>query len=305
MQSTARKGLFNNRLRRIWKNSRRRLRIIPGRFQADPFNPPFSNVQIQPTNVRTRKGYAKNGSGAAVGNTCSPQKILAAVIAKRIAPIMPARRIQLANSLGTLVSRSAADHKAVPAANEGTLSARVAAVPESITPSPIANTRNPVATKSLPFLKNFKASREVATTRPTPSMPHEAARRFCSVTTVPTRPNTPPRARPSAATTFTGLFISRLSYNTLKPVSPRWNPSVTIFRRGGRGPIVRRRSATDADDCKRATALRKHERRLGSPVPGYTDRHEVHGRNYEWSIRADRALDDPTGVGFAIPHPPS
>src|SRR2546426_9292962 len=85
---------------------------------------------------------------------------------------------------------------------------------------------------------------------------------------------------------------------------PYRNPSVTIVRRGGRGPIVPRRSATDANDCKRATALRKHERRLGSPVPGYTDRHEVHGRNDQWSIRADRALDDSTGVGFAIPHPP-
>src|ERR1035438_8395185 len=80
--------------------------------------PLFNSVQIQPANVRTRKGYAKKGSGEAVGRTCSPQKILAAVIAKRIAPTVPARRIQLANSLGTLVSRSAADHKAVPAAND-------------------------------------------------------------------------------------------------------------------------------------------------------------------------------------------
>ena len=95
--------------------------------------------------------------------------------AKRIAPMMPTKRTQLANSLGTLVSRRAADHRAVPAANEGTLSARVAAVPESITPSPIANTRNPAATKSFPFLKNLKASRLAATTRPTPSIPHEAA----------------------------------------------------------------------------------------------------------------------------------
>jgi hypothetical protein len=85
----------------------------------------LSSVQIQPTNVRTRKGYAKKGRGELVGNTCAPQNILAAVMANRIEPIMLMRRTQIANSLGTLVSRRAADHKALPAANEGTVSARV------------------------------------------------------------------------------------------------------------------------------------------------------------------------------------
>jgi hypothetical protein len=38
---------------------------------------PFSRnkVQIQPMKVRTRKGYAKNGSGDVVGSNCAPQKV--------------------------------------------------------------------------------------------------------------------------------------------------------------------------------------------------------------------------------------
>src|SRR6266566_8255409 len=144
----------------------------------DFLKPPLSSVQIQPMNVRTRKGYPKKGNGEEVGNTCSPQNILAAVIAKRIEPIMPTRRTQPANSLGTLVSKRAADHRAVPAANEGTLPTRVVAFPESITPSPIANTRNPAATTSFPFLNNCTASRAVATTKPTPSIPHDATWRL-------------------------------------------------------------------------------------------------------------------------------
>src|SRR3954447_11062914 len=81
----------------------------------------FNSVQIQPANVRTRKGYAKKGRGREVGNTCSPQNILDAVIAKRIEPMMPARRTPMANCLGIHVSSRAADHNAVPAANAGTL----------------------------------------------------------------------------------------------------------------------------------------------------------------------------------------
>src|ERR1700751_6485930 len=82
--------------------------------------------------VSTRKGNAKKGSGDEVANTCSPQNILAAVIAKRIEPKMPTTRTQTANPLGTLVSRRAAHHKAVPAPNEGTLPSRFVAVPISI-----------------------------------------------------------------------------------------------------------------------------------------------------------------------------
>src|SRR5437867_8306045 len=87
-----------------------RTRVV---YKISSRQPVFSSVQIQPMNVRTRKGYAKNGSGEAVGKTCSPQKILAAVMAKRTAPMTPISRIQIANSLGILVSRRAADHKAV------------------------------------------------------------------------------------------------------------------------------------------------------------------------------------------------
>jgi len=105
------------------------------------------------------------------------------------------------------MSKRAVAHRAVTAANDGTLPITLPAVPESITPCPIANTRNPAATRSFPFLKNFKVSKVVAITRPTPSIPHEVARRFGCVTIVPARSNTAPRASPTAATTFNGLFI--------------------------------------------------------------------------------------------------
>jgi len=155
-----------------------------------------------------RKGYAKNGSGDEVGNNCSPQKILAAVIANRIELAMPTRRTGMENSPGILINKREVAHKAVPAANAGTLPTRPAAVPESITASPIANTRNPAATKSFPFLKNFKLSKVAAITRPRLSIPHEMFRRFGCATRVPAKPNTAPRARPTAATTFSGALIS-------------------------------------------------------------------------------------------------
>jgi len=131
----------------------------------------FNSVQIQLANVRTRSGYAKKGSGEAVGKTCSPQKILAAVIAKRIAPRVPASRIHMANSLGTLVRRSAADYNAVPAANAGTLASSVPAVPDSMTASPMANTRKPAETVSFPARKYFNVSSAVATISPTVKPP--------------------------------------------------------------------------------------------------------------------------------------
>jgi len=53
---------------------------------------------------------------------------------------------------GMLVSRRAADHNAVPAANEETLSVTLVAVPTSITLSPIENTRKPAAMTSFPAL---------------------------------------------------------------------------------------------------------------------------------------------------------
>ena len=102
--------------------------------------------------VMTRKGYAKNGSGDEVGNNCSPEKILVAVMANRIELAIPTRRTQKGNSRGILINKSAVAQKAVPAANAGTLPARPAAVPESMTASPMAKTRNPAATKSFPFL---------------------------------------------------------------------------------------------------------------------------------------------------------
>ncbi|MGE5444504.1 MAG: hypothetical protein ACM3SR_07875 [Ignavibacteriales bacterium] len=88
---------------------------------------------------------------------------------------MSIRRTATANSLGMLMSKRAVAHRAVPAAKEGTLPAKPAAVPESMTLSPIANTRNPAATKSLPFLRNFSVSKLVAITRPTLSIPHNVA----------------------------------------------------------------------------------------------------------------------------------
>src|SRR6266550_6408555 len=57
------------------------------------------------------------------------------------------------------MSRSAADHNAVPAPNEGTLPARVVAVPQSITPSPRCRCRISCIRNSFPLLKNFTASR--------------------------------------------------------------------------------------------------------------------------------------------------
>jgi hypothetical protein len=88
-----------------------------------------------------------------MGVKAAPQKICAAVAAKRMAATMPVERVHKANSLGTLVSSSAADHSAVPAANAGTLASRLDAVPESMTPSPMAKTRNPVAIASFPLRK--------------------------------------------------------------------------------------------------------------------------------------------------------
>src|SRR5437899_2442834 len=132
----------------------------------------FSNVQIQPMKVMTRKGYAKNGNGEEVGVNCSPQKILVAVRAKRSEATMPERRTPMANSLGILTSRRAVAHKAAPPAKAGTLPAEPAAVPESIMPSPIANTRNPAATKSFPFLQHSTVSRVAAITRPARSISH-------------------------------------------------------------------------------------------------------------------------------------
>jgi hypothetical protein len=89
-----------------------------------------NKAQIQPMKVRTRKGYAKNGSGDVVGSSSAPQKILVAVMTKRIEAAMPMRRTPTANSFGILISKRAVAHKAVPAANEGTLPAKLAAVPE-------------------------------------------------------------------------------------------------------------------------------------------------------------------------------
>jgi hypothetical protein len=45
-------------------------------------------------NVITRNGYAKNGSSDEIGNSSSPQKILAAVIPNKIELATPTRRTQ-------------------------------------------------------------------------------------------------------------------------------------------------------------------------------------------------------------------
>ena len=66
-----------------------------------------------------------------------PQKISAAVMAKRIEAAIPARRVQDAKVRGMLVSMRPADQRAVPAAKDGMLASRVLAVPVSMTDSPM------------------------------------------------------------------------------------------------------------------------------------------------------------------------
>ncbi len=68
--------------------------------------------------VMTRNGYPKNGSGDEVGSNGSPQKILALVTAKRIAVAIPIIRTPVENSLGILMSKSAAAQSAIPAAKK-------------------------------------------------------------------------------------------------------------------------------------------------------------------------------------------
>lgn len=150
-----------------------RNRVLAGSTSAiGDLNQTFalSKLQIQPTKVITRKGYPKNGSGFEIGNNCSPKKILIAVIAKRIDAATPDTRTQIANSRGMLMSKRAVAHRAVPAAKAGTLSAKFAAVPDRITPSPIANTRKPAETRSFPFRKNLMVSKAQAITRPEASI---------------------------------------------------------------------------------------------------------------------------------------
>ena len=119
----------------------------------------FNTFQIQPANVSARNGYAKKGNGEEVGNTCSPQKILADVTANRVAPIMPAKRVQLANPWGMLVSRRAADHKAVARGKGRNACGKGSCGPDEHYAFPIAKMTKPAAARSFPFLKNFKASR--------------------------------------------------------------------------------------------------------------------------------------------------
>ena len=135
-----------------------------------------------------------------MGNNCSPQKILAAEIANRIAATIPASRLQLGNVFGTLVIRRDADHSAMPAPNEGTLADRPAAVFDTTRLSPTMKTRNPAATQSSPFRKYFIASNAVAIIRPTASTAHSSCWTAALPTKVPARPNAPPIARPIVAT---------------------------------------------------------------------------------------------------------
>jgi hypothetical protein len=143
-------------------------------------------------------------------------------MAKRTEAARPRIRTPMANSLGTLTSKRAVAHNAVPAAKDGALAARVPAVPESITPSPMANTKKPAATISLPLLKNFKPNKLVAITRPAPSIAHDILRTFASATNVPAMPNTAPRAMPMAATMFNSLGLVELI---------RWTAGATLVRK--------------------------------------------------------------------------
>jgi len=165
-----------------------------------------------------------------VGNNCSPQRILADVTANRIELAIPTKRTKMGNSLGMLINKSEVAHNPAPPANAGTLPTRPAAVPESMTASPIANTRNPAATKSFPFLRNFRVSRAAAITRPRLSIPQEMFRRLGCATRVPARPNTAPRARPTAATTFSGVRISIADYTTGNSCAASPSESASTFR---------------------------------------------------------------------------
>ena len=68
-------------------------------------------------------------------------------------PITPVTRAHTTNSRGIEVISRAAAHSAVPAAKLGMLASRLAAVPERITLSAIASTRNPDATATFSCLK--------------------------------------------------------------------------------------------------------------------------------------------------------
>jgi hypothetical protein len=85
--------------------------------------------------VSPRMGITGASTATAVGNSCSPQKILAAAKTKRRTLARPERRTASGNSLRMLMSRSAVNQRAVPEANEGTLAAGPAAVPDSNTAS--------------------------------------------------------------------------------------------------------------------------------------------------------------------------
>jgi len=58
----------------------------------------LSKLQIQPMKSDHEEGIAKDGSGFEIGNSCSPMKILIAVIAKRIDAATPNTRTHIANS---------------------------------------------------------------------------------------------------------------------------------------------------------------------------------------------------------------
>src|SRR6202034_2125989 len=124
----------------LWRLSPLRCESFGGsrsRIRKQAFQFAFRRAQIQPMKLSTRNGYPRVGSGLEIGNSGSPQKILAEEIAKSKPPIKPAMRVAIANSFGTLTRARPADHSAVPAANAGTLATRVCAVPPSMTASPI------------------------------------------------------------------------------------------------------------------------------------------------------------------------
>ncbi len=135
-----------------------------------------------------------------VGRSFPPINNSIAVIANRTEATAPARRTQMANVLGALVSVSTADHKATPPAKDETLFSSAAAVPDSNRLSPARNTRKPAATQSSFLRKYLKARRAVATTMATPSIAQKICRIAGYPTNVPARPNTPLTARPAEAT---------------------------------------------------------------------------------------------------------
>jgi hypothetical protein len=135
-------------------------------------SPAFPQKYPDPTDQRyDKKGINIEWHGRQSRQQLFPQSIVTPTMAKRIALPTPGTRATLGRTRGTLTSKSAVAHNTVPAPKAGTLAAGPAAVPDSNVASPMANTRNPPATRSFLDLKYFRASNAIAITSAAASMP--------------------------------------------------------------------------------------------------------------------------------------